>query len=76
MPEFKKFIVSGSDASLNHIAVGDNLDTTSPVAGGISASALYALTQDASDVGGDMDKIVVVDTSTNQNFTIQQSDIV
>ena len=76
MPEFKKFIVSGSDASLNHIAVGDNLDTTSPVAGGISASALYALTQDASDVGGDMDKIVVVDTSTNQYFTIQQSDIV
>jgi len=76
MAGFKKFIVSGSNASLNHIAAGNNLDTTDPVAGGISASALYAFTQDGGDVSGDMDKIVVVNPTTNEYVTIQQSDIV
>lgn len=76
MAGFKKFIVSGSDASLNHIAVGNNLDLTNPIVGGISASALYALTADANTVSGDLDKIVVVHPTTNEYVTIQQSDIV
>ena len=75
MAGFKKFIVSGSNASLNHIASGNNLDTSSPVAGGISASALYADTQNGTDVGGDIDKIVVVHPTTNEYVSVAQSDI-
>jgi hypothetical protein len=74
MAGFKKFIVSGSNANLNHIAAGNNLFTT-PLAGGVSASALYALTNQGG-TSGDIDKIVVVHPTTNEYVSIQQSDIV
>ena len=72
---WKKIIHSGSDAHLNHLGIGVADPTTMPV-GTLSASKTVIVSTADGGTNGDLDQIMVYNTSTKEFNHIPSSEIV